>query len=399
MTTWSTERPEELAKIDGLIHDVVAKYAFGRSRNDTDWPSLPPVADVAPLHGSTARYPGGLREVGAGIHAWVQPNGVLGESNAALVVGDGASLLVDTLWDVRLTARMLDAMQPLVERAPIATVVNTHSDGDHWWGNQLVADAEIVATEAAVRAMADRTPAQMERLRRLATALRLAGRAPMPYPKRDDAGTVGRYAGEALAPFEFRDVRPTPPSRTFSGELALEVGGREVRLVEVGPAHTPGDLVVLVPDARIAIAADVLFVGVTPVMWSGPVERWLAALERLAGSGAETFVPGHGPVCGVAEVERLADYWRWLEAASRPRLAGGASPAAVARALVLGDEIAARGFADWLQPERAVINVRTIDAHRRGAARAPGPRDLVDAFARMALLGRDRDREPLEAAA
>jgi hypothetical protein len=64
----------------------------------------------------------------------------------------------------------------------------------------------------------------------------------------------------------------------------------------------------------------------------------------------------------------------------------------VARELVLGDEIAARGFADWLDPERAVINVRTIDAHRRGAVRPPGPRDFVDAFARMGLLARDRLR-------
>jgi hypothetical protein len=37
-----------------------------------------------------------------------------------------------------------------------------------------------------------------------------------------------------------------------------------------------------------------------------------------------------------------------------------------------------------------VINLRTIDAHRRGAARLPSPRELVDAFARMALLARDR---------
>jgi glyoxylase-like metal-dependent hydrolase (beta-lactamase superfamily II) len=213
---------------------------------------------------------------------------------------------------------------------------------------------------------------------------------PVPYPRRGDVDTIGRFLGEVLGPFRFGEVRLTRPSRTFRGELVLEVGGREIRLIEVGPAHTPGDLVVHVPDERTVIAADILFIGVTPVMWAGPVEGWLAALERLADSGAQTFVPGHGPVCGVAEVERLADYWRWLESAARRRLAAGASPAAVARELVLGDEIAARGFADWLDPERAVISVRTIDAHRRGAARPPGPRDLVDVFARMGLLARDR---------
>ncbi|MDQ3675565.1 MAG: MBL fold metallo-hydrolase [Actinomycetota bacterium] len=352
------------------------------------------MADVAPLHPSSARFTGGLREVTPGVHAWLQPNGTWGESNAGLVVGDGASVLVDTLWDVRLTARMLDAMQPLVERTPIVSVVNTHSDGDHWWGNQLVAKAEIVATEAAARVMAGQSHDEMLRFGRVGAALRLAGGVPVPYPRRDDVATIGSFVGEVLGPFEFGEVRVTRPTRTFHGELTLEVGGRELQLIEVGPAHTPGDLVVYVPDARTVFAADILFIGVTPVMWAGPVERWLAALERLIELGAETFVPGHGPVCGVEEVMRLADYWRWLEAAARRRLAGGGSPAAVARDLVLGEEIAARGFADWLDPERAVINVRTIDAHRRGVARPPGPREVVNAFARMALLARDRRRVP-----
>jgi cyclase len=357
------------------------------------------VPDVAPLHPSEARFAGGLRELAEGVYAWLQPNGSWGESNAGLVVGDGASVLVDTLWEVRLTARMLGAMRPLVEGAPIATVVNTHSDGDHWWGNQLVAQAEIVATEAAARVMGGESPDEMRRFGRLGAAFRLVGGAPVSYPRREDVAAIGRFVGEFLRPFEFGEVRLTRPTRTFHGELALEVGGRELRLIEVGPAHTPGDLVVHVPDARTVFAGDILFVGVTPVMWAGPVERWLAALERLIESGAETFVPGHGPVCGVAEIERLGDYWRWLEAAARRRLAAGASPGAVARELVLGEEIAARGFADWLDPERAVINVRTIDAHRRGVARRPRPLDFVDAFSRIALLARDLRQTRTEAVA
>ena len=153
---------------------------------------------------------------------------------------------------------------PLVERAPIGTLVNTHSDGDHWWANQEVAAAEIIATEAASAVMEDESPAEMKRFGALAGALRLAGSVPWSYPRRGDIGVIATYASEALAPFEFDEVRLVPPTRTFSGELELEVGGREVRLIEVGPAHTPGDLVVWVPDAKIAIAADILFIGVTP---------------------------------------------------------------------------------------------------------------------------------------
>ena len=344
---------------------------------------------VSPLHPGPARFEGGLTEVGPGLHAWLQPNGLLGESNACLVVGDGASLLIDTLWDPRLTRRMLTAMAPLVERAPIGTLVNTHFDGDHWWGNQEVPAAEIIATEAASAVMEDESPAQMKRFGALAGALRLAGSVPLPYPRRGDIGVIATYAGEALAPFEFDEVRLVPPTRTFSGELELEVGGREVRLIEVGPAHTPGDLIVWVPDAKIAIAADIVFIGVTPIMWAGPLEGWVAALERLLGLGAERFVPGHGPLCGREAVPRLIDYWRWLDHAARQRLGSGMSPPQTARELVLGDEIVERGFAEWLAPERALVSVATIDAHRRGVAKPPGPRELIAAFFRMALLARD----------
>jgi hypothetical protein len=65
------------------------------------------------------------------------------------------------------------------------------------------------------------------------------------------------------------------------------------------------------------------------------------------------------------------------------------SPAETARELVLGREIGERGFSDWLAPERALVSVSTIDAHRRGVAKLPGPRELISAFFRMALLARD----------
>jgi glyoxylase-like metal-dependent hydrolase (beta-lactamase superfamily II) len=314
---------------------------------------------------------------------------LLGESNAGLVVGDGASLVVDALWDRRLTRRMLAAMAPVTASAPIETLVNSHSDGDHWWGNQELEGVPIVATEAAAAVMRTQSPGEMKRFGALARGLRLAGSLPLPYPRRGDVATIADYAGEALSPFAFDEVRLVPPTRTFAGELDLEVGGRHVRLLEVGPAHTSGDLLVWVPDAAVAIAADILFIGVTPIMWAGPVERWIAALERLLDLGAERFVPGHGPVCGADEVQRLIDYWRWLDPAACRQLDAGRSVAETARELVLGEEIAERGFADWLAPERALINVRTIDAHRRGVAKPPGPREVIDSFFRMALLARD----------
>ena len=53
-----------------------------------------------------------LTEVGDGCLAYLQGDGGWGWSNAGLIVGDGTSLLVDTLFDLRLTQEMLDAIDP-----------------------------------------------------------------------------------------------------------------------------------------------------------------------------------------------------------------------------------------------------------------------------------------------
>jgi glyoxylase-like metal-dependent hydrolase (beta-lactamase superfamily II) len=306
---------------------------------------------VASLFGDPERFDGGLKAIGPGVHAWLQPNGAWGEANAGLVVGDGESLLVDTLWDLPSTRRMLEAMAPVVASAPIRTLVNTHGDGDHWWGNELVATREIIATEAAVaHEMQAVTPGAMLALRRLGTALRLAGQP------------SGRFLEGMTAPYEHRGITLTRPTRTFSGRLELAAGGRKVELIEVGPAHTHGDLIVHVPDARVVFAADVVFLGSTPVMWAGPLENWLRALDTIAALEPEVIVPGHGPLTDLAGLDEVRAYWTYLESASRRR--------PDARAIVHADEFP---FGDWECPERAVINVHALQRHRRGAPEPKTP--------------------------
>lgn len=321
-----------------------------------------------------------LERVDDGIHAWLQLPGDWGESNSGLIAGDGASLLVDTLWDEALTRRMLDAIAPLVASAPIRTVVNTHSDGDHWWGNAVApADAEIVTSEAAAKIMREADKRELVRFKRLAATLaRLPGRA----------GAFGGYVGEMLGPFRFDEVTLRRPTRTFTGEERLDVGGREVRLIQVGPAHTPGDLIVHVPDARVVFAADVLFVGGTPVIWAGPVGRWQAALDTLLGLDADVYVPGHGPLCGRAEIEALREYWAWLEPAVAERHAAGKSAWDTAQELARSPEFTSAPWRSWLNPERLVINATTIQRNLAGEPPSTSPVATIRLFARVAALSR-----------
>ena len=108
-------------------------------------------------------YAHGLHELGPGSYAWLQPDGSWGWSNAGLVVDGEESLLVDTLFDLPLTRAMLDAMRDAVPAArSIDVLVNTHANGDHCFGNELVEGAVIVASRAS---MSSPNPALNSRVR------------------------------------------------------------------------------------------------------------------------------------------------------------------------------------------------------------------------------------------
>ena len=69
-------------------------------------------------------YEKGLHDLGDGAYAWLAPDGSWGWSNAGLIVDGEESLLVDTLFDLRLTAEMLETMRDAQPAA--ATAVDTH---------------------------------------------------------------------------------------------------------------------------------------------------------------------------------------------------------------------------------------------------------------------------------
>ena len=92
-----------------------------------------------------------------------------------------------------------------------------------------------------------------------------------------------------------------------------------MRLIQVGPAHTPGDSIVHVPDARLLYAGDVLFIGGTPIVWTGPVERWIAACDLMLDLDVDAIVPGHGPVGGKPDVATMREYLLFVEAEARKR--------------------------------------------------------------------------------
>lgn len=309
------------------------------------------------------RFERGLQAIGPGLHAYLQPDGSWGWSNAGLVVDGEASLLVDTLFDLRLTQAMLDAMRRAEPRATrrIGQLVNTHANGDHCFGNALVEGAEIIASRATAEEMAHLPAAVLAGL-----AAGLGGQ--------DSA--LGRFVKRAFGPFAFDEVGETKlPTRTFESRLSLRVGDRAVELFEVGPAHTRGDVIVHVPDARCVFTGDILFVEGTPIVWEGPVANWIAACDRILALEPGIVVPGHGPITDRRGVDAVRAYFVWLTREARARFDAGMDAATAALDIPLSE------FGDWSDPERIVVNVDTLYREFGAPAAAPDTLRLLQGMA------------------
>lgn len=314
-------------------------------------------------------YEKGLTDLGNGLWAWLQPDGGWGLSNAGLITSGGESALVDTLFDEHLTNEMLTAMEAScgIRRERVETVINTHANGDHTHGNALLPGAEIVASEASAREMEAFPPSLLAQLKSASEAGLM--------------GEGGRYFAEIFHPYDFAGVRHVPPTRTFSGAAGLDVGDHRLQLLEVGPAHTAGDVVVHVPDASAIFTGDILFIEGTPIVWAGPVSNWIAACELIEQLDPTHIVPGHGPLTDLSGVREVADYLRFVETEAISRFTVGMGPQEAALDIGLGR------YANWRDAERIAVNVDTV---WREWSNTPEPTPALELFGRMARIYYDK---------
>ncbi len=302
--------------------------------------------------GEPAKFREGLYRLTGRTYAWMVPNGAWGETNFGLIDCNGKSVVIDTGWDLRCTREFLDGASGLLAHSPVHSVINTHADGDHCWGNQLFQDMPIIATHACIGHMHHLEPRS---LRLLAKASRVMNVLPV-------AGldVLGHYAGAMIAPYDFSGIRITEPNRGFSGEQTITVNGIELVLQELGPAHTPGDAMVYVPSDNVLYTGDIVFSGCTPVIWAGPVENIVAGLRKVLALDPEFIVAGHGPIATRNDVELQIAYWDTIQDELHRRRRQGMTPAAAATDVLLSSKFQSTPFARWDSPERLIRNAHAL---------------------------------------
>ena len=187
-------------------------------------------------------------------------------SNAAFVVTDEGVIVFDALGTPSLGARLLETIEGLTD-APVKSLYISHYHADHMYGAQVFADrgVEIVAPDGAAR-----------------------------YLEGDNANLRLQERRISLDPWVNDDTRLVWPDRYLTDSESFTLSGVRFRAVNVGSAHSDGDLALFVETDGVLLSGDIIFRERIPLLGSANSRDWLDVLNSLSETGVTAIVPGHG---------------------------------------------------------------------------------------------------------
>jgi len=290
-----------------------------------------------------AALPFAVKQVGPGVYAVIDGPERKAIGNAGFVIGDDGVLVIDSLFTADVAQAMVAEIRKLTPK-PIRYVVNTHYHVDHTGGDQVLRDAgAVIIAHPNVRG----------------------------WVRTDNLNLFGdRTTPELKARVEALPL----PDLTTDKDLTIWLGSRKV-VVRTVLGHTGGDLIVTVPDAKVTFAGDMLWRKVAPNLIDGSVEQWSATVADFARSPDATetrFVPGHGDVASVKDVEEFRDYLLELR-----RLVVAGRTAGLKDDALLQDvapKMRAK-FSDWTISDRAIAaEIGYMNDELAGTKKRPVPR-------------------------
>ena len=225
---------------------------------------------------------------------FVQGNSALGStgnrnfiSNAGFFVTDEGVVVVDALGSPALAQELLREIHRVTPQA-LRYVVVTHYHADHIYGLQTLAQAGAkVIGHASAREYLNSDTAQ----------------------RRLEASRID------LAPWIDANTRLVPADQWLATqETRFRLGSMDFVVDHVGPAHTPEDVVVFVPQLGVLFAGDLFFQGRIPFVGQADSRLWIQALNRLMKYQPKIVIPGHGPASTnpMVDMTMTRDYLLYL---------------------------------------------------------------------------------------
>lgn len=187
-------------------------------------------------------------------------------SNSAFVVTSEGVIVFDTLGTPPLGAKLLAAIRSVTDK-PIKRIYISHYHADHMYGLQAFDEtgAEVVTSDGAKRYLEGEVAQRRLAERRV-----------------------------SLSPWVDTNTRVVEPDRYVQGEERFTLGDVTMRVVNVGSAHSEGDMVLFVEDDGVLFSGDIVFQGRIPFLGTSSSDDWLEVLSEMEQTDAKAIVPGHG---------------------------------------------------------------------------------------------------------
>ena len=241
------------------------------------------------------------------------------QSNTTVVIGEREVLVVDSCYLPSSAKEDIAQIRQWTNK-PVRYLVNTHWHFDHTMGNAAYWEAfsplTIIAHTETAKQSAGYNPGWFERFPKRADAFKQIlqngkdnnGKALTEGEKKEYQDAI---AGIEPVQAEFKTIFDRHPTLTFTEELSVDLGGREVQIKHLGRGNTAGDAIVYLPKEKILITGDLL-VAPVPYLFGGYPADFVKTLERVAWLEAQTTVPGHGEVfrgdAGKAYIKQVHDF-------------------------------------------------------------------------------------------
>jgi cyclase len=217
--------------------------------------------------------------------------------NHPIFVNENDVMLVDDGTTPAAARALLEDLK-LITNKPVRWVVNTHFHYDHTDGNQVFGpEVQIIGHEYVRKAILDDVLHHEPFLTSVANLANQAESLKKQIAEEKDAGkraTLQTQLAATQADLEqLKNIKPTPPTMTYSSKMTLYSGQREIQILFLGRGHTQGDTVVYLPKERIVCTGD-LMESRLAYMGNGVFDEWVTTLDALKELDFDAVLPGHG---------------------------------------------------------------------------------------------------------